>query len=72
VAAVPPRSPPAGRKRKRAWLAPFSGSTLSNALGAIIATIVLALAGIAWAHYHHPGHLPGHGVRPVVTVSARR
>jgi hypothetical protein len=65
-------APSAGRKRKRAWLAPFFGSTLSNALGAIVAATVLALAGITWAHYHHPGHLPGHGTRPAVTVSARR
>ena len=53
-----PSTPPAGRKDKRLWVAPFAGSILANALGGVLAAILIAIAAFLWAHYFHCGHFP--------------
>jgi hypothetical protein len=61
-------APPAGSKETGSLLAPFFGGVISNALGGILAAILLALGAFLWAHVHHPGHPPAQ--RPVAPASA--
>jgi hypothetical protein len=59
-----------GAPASRKGIASFFGGVISNALGAILATIAVALSLYLWAHFFHPaGHPP---VRPAATATAHR
>ena len=52
---------PDGRTRTIPQLAAFFGGVLSNALGGVLATLIVALAIFLWTHFyarHPPAHRP--------------
>jgi hypothetical protein len=64
---------PDGKPRTMPRSAAFFGGVLSNALGGVLATLIVALAILLWTHFHssHPpaDHLPA---RPAATATTRR
>ena len=64
---------PGGKKRTRPRLATFFEGVVSNALGGVLATLIVALAIFLWTHFHagdSPAkHLPP---RPAATATTRR
>lgn len=64
--------PPADTKGTRRQVAPFFGGVISNALGAILATAIVALSVYLWAHFHHAGHPPDRPAPSAATATARR
>lgn len=63
--------PPAVRKGTRKAFAAFFRDVTSNAVGAILAVAVLALAALLWAHFHHAARPPARPDRPASTATAR-
>jgi hypothetical protein len=63
---------PAGKKHVLSRLAVFFEGVLSNALGGILATFIVALAVFLWAHFHAspPAHHPP--ARPAATATTSR
>ena len=71
-AAAPDRAAtdqPAGKEHVLSRRAVFFEGVLSNALGGILATLIVALAVFLWAHFHasHPAHHPP--ARPAATAT---
>lgn len=64
---------PDGKKRTRPSLATFFEGVVSNALGGVLATLIVALAIFLWTHFH-AGHSPAKHLppRPVATATTRR
>jgi hypothetical protein len=68
----PATDQPDGKKRTPRRLAAFFEGVLSNALGGILATLIVALAIFLWTH-SHVGHSPANHlpVRPTATATTR-
>ena len=64
---------PDGKKRTRPSLAAFFEGVVSNALGGVLATLIVALAIFLWTHFH-AGHSPAKHLppRPAATATTRR
>jgi hypothetical protein len=64
---------PDGKKRTWPRLAAFFEGVVSNALGGVLATLIVALGIFLWTHFHaghsHAKHLPP---RPAATAATRR
>jgi hypothetical protein len=63
--------PPAVPKRTRKAFAAFFRDATSNALGGILTVVVLAVAALLWAHFHHAVRPPARPDRPAATATAR-
>jgi len=63
--------PPAVVNGTRKAFAAFFRDVISNALGGILVVVVLALAALLWAHFHHAARPPARPTQPAATATTR-